>query len=97
MRTYARKVRSDARWSRATDPVFRNVSERLKGTCCAPSAAPAAATAGTTESSRFGGREVEQQGEGDGAGGTGPTSRLRPRWKWAWAWSLAFKLAPAVR
>jgi hypothetical protein len=44
VRTYARKVRSDARWSRATEPVFRRVSERLNhlnGACCAP--APAAA------------------------------------------------------
>ena len=31
VRTYARKVRSDARWSRATEPVFRKVSETLNG------------------------------------------------------------------
>lgn len=31
VRTYARKVRSEARWSRATEPVFCRVSERLKG------------------------------------------------------------------
>lgn len=31
VRTYARKVRSEARWSRATEPVFCRVSERVKG------------------------------------------------------------------
>jgi hypothetical protein len=31
VRTYAKKVRSDARWSRATEPVFCRVSERLNG------------------------------------------------------------------
>lgn len=36
MRTYARKVRSEARWSRATEPVFCKVSERRKGSLAAP-------------------------------------------------------------
>ena len=31
VRTYARNVRSDARWSRATEPVFCSVSERPNG------------------------------------------------------------------
>jgi hypothetical protein len=31
VRTYARKVRSDARWSRATEPVFCRVRESLNG------------------------------------------------------------------
>jgi hypothetical protein len=55
VRTYARKVRSDARWSRATEPVFRKVSESLNGTfgfgfgVTAAAAAAAAAAAGTEE------------------------------------------------
>ena len=35
VRTYAKKVRSDARWSRATEPVFRRVSERPNGSAVA--------------------------------------------------------------
>lgn len=35
MRTYARKVRSEARWSRATEPVFCKVSERRNGSLAA--------------------------------------------------------------
>jgi len=35
VRTYARKVRSEARWSRATEPVFCSVSEMLKGSAAA--------------------------------------------------------------
>ena len=35
VRTYAKKVRSDARWSRATEPVFFRVSERLNGSATA--------------------------------------------------------------
>jgi hypothetical protein len=38
LRTYARKVRSDARWLRATEPVFCNVSERPNGSGGAASA-----------------------------------------------------------
>jgi hypothetical protein len=50
VRTYARKVRSDARWSRATEPVFRKVSERLNGTF----GVPVPAAAGTEVLSAFG-------------------------------------------
>jgi len=35
VRTYAKKVRSDARWSRATEPVFCRVSERMNGRAAA--------------------------------------------------------------
>jgi len=38
VRTYAKKVRSDARWSRATEPVFCRVSERLNGSGAAAEA-----------------------------------------------------------
>jgi hypothetical protein len=31
VRTYAKKVRSDARWSRATDPLFWRMRERPSG------------------------------------------------------------------
>jgi hypothetical protein len=54
VRTYARKVRSDARWSRATEPVFRRVSETLNGTF---GVVPAGA--GTELSSAFGWEEVD--------------------------------------
>lgn len=64
VRTYARKVRSDARWSRATEPVFRKVSERLNGTF----GVPAAASAGTEVLSAFGWEE-------EGSGGPSLTSR----------------------
>lgn len=63
MRTYARKVRSDARWSRATEPVFRKVSEMLNGTF----GVPAPAAAGTESLSAFGWAE-EGAGAGAGAG-----------------------------
>ena len=42
MRTYARKVRSDARWSRATEPVFCSVRDKPKGSAAA-AAAPSSA------------------------------------------------------
>ena len=57
MRTYARKVRSDARWSRATEPVFRKVSESLNGTF--GFGVPAATTAETEILSAFGWEEEE--------------------------------------
>ena len=57
MRTYARKVRSDARWSRATEPVFRKVSESLNGTF--GFGVPAPAAAGTEILSAFGWEEEE--------------------------------------
>ena len=57
MRTYARKVRSDARWSRATEPVFRKTSERRNGT----GSTPAATSAGTAPlSTTFGAEEDEE-------------------------------------
>jgi hypothetical protein len=60
VRTYARKVRSDARWSRATEPVFRKVSETLNGTFGFGVSAPAAA--GTEVLSAFGWEEEEGAG-----------------------------------
>ena len=61
VRTYARKVRSDARWSRATEPVFRKVSERLNGTFGVP-APTSAAAAGKEVLSAFGWEEEEEEG-----------------------------------
>ena len=66
MRTYARKVRSDARWSRATEPVFRKVSEMLNGTFGVPAPAPAPAAAGTESLSAFGWAK-EEEGASAGA------------------------------
>lgn len=59
VRTYARKVRSDERWSRATEPVFRKMSETLNGTVGFGVPAPAAAPAGTEVLSAFGWEEEE--------------------------------------
>jgi hypothetical protein len=78
VRTYARKVRSDARWSRATEPVFRNVSETLNGTF----GIPAAAAAGTEVSPAFGWEE-------DGAAGANGPSRSRSGLGWWPASTLA--------
>jgi hypothetical protein len=63
VRTYARNVRSDARWSRATEPVFRKVSETLNGTFGVTDAATAAA-AGTEVSSALGWGEEDARADG---------------------------------
>jgi hypothetical protein len=66
VRTYARKVRSVARWSRATEPVFRKVSETLNGTF--GFGVPAPAAAGTEVLSTF-------DWEEDAAGADASTTR----------------------
>jgi hypothetical protein len=77
VRTYARKVRSDERWSRATEPVFRKVSEMLNGTfgVPAPAPAPAPAAAGAELSSTFGWVEKEEEGAGARADALPVTAR----------------------
>ena len=91
VRTYARKVRSDARWSRATEPVFRRVSERLNGTFGVVPPAAAAAAAGTEEVllSAFGWEEapvggpsrISQEGLGLGSGQWPPSALVVREWE----------------
>ena len=81
MRTYARKVRSDERWSRATEPVFRNTSEMRNGI----GSTPAATAAGTAPLSTAFDAEEEEDAAAEGP------SQSRSRWSWSWPTTSGLK------